>query len=220
MLRFVTLVIATTSLTTSAMSQIQSTNLQDVVYLKDGSAIRGTIIEQIPTESLKIQTRDGSVFVYDIQQVKRIVKEPILVQPAFPQAPPTNKKSPGVAFGLSFLIIGAGQIYNEQPEKAISHWILTIGVFTAFYYANDDYHFSANDRYLRDAGIIIGLTNWAWSMIDAASSADQINAQNRLLHPQQRAFESDVLQKRNESNLAAFPIINHKEIGGIFTFRF
>ena len=31
----------------------------DVVYLKDGSVIRGVIVEQIPNLSLKIQTRDG-----------------------------------------------------------------------------------------------------------------------------------------------------------------
>jgi hypothetical protein len=211
------------------MSQIQSTNLQDVVYLKDGSAIRGTIIEQIPTESLKIQTRDGSVFVYDIQQVKRIVKEPILVQPAFPQALPTNplmipdKKSPGVAFGLSFLIVGAGQVYNGHDDKAIGHWIVAGITIAMIYEAIEDNYGNRDpdsDNVWGVAGIAIGLSNWAWSMIDAANSAAEINAQNRILYPQQRAFESDVLQKRNESNLAAIPIINHKEIGGIFTFRF
>jgi len=36
----------------------------DVVYLKNGSVITGSIIEQIPNETIKIQTRDGSVFVY------------------------------------------------------------------------------------------------------------------------------------------------------------
>jgi len=47
----------------------------DVVYLKNGSVIRGMIIEQVPNESLKIQTRDGSVFVYAISEVEKITKE-------------------------------------------------------------------------------------------------------------------------------------------------
>jgi nitrogen regulatory protein PII len=33
------------------------------------------IIEQIPNESLKIQTADGSIFVYDMAQVAKIAKE-------------------------------------------------------------------------------------------------------------------------------------------------
>jgi len=48
----------------------------DVVYLKNGSIIRGSIIEQIPGRSLKIETADGSVFVYQIDQVAKITKEP------------------------------------------------------------------------------------------------------------------------------------------------
>lgn len=49
----------------------------EVVYLKDGSVIRGTIIEQIPDASLKIQTADGSVFVYEMDKVQKITKEEI-----------------------------------------------------------------------------------------------------------------------------------------------
>ena len=49
----------------------------EVVYLKDGSVIRGTIIEQIPDTSLKIQTADGSVFVYEMDKVQKITKEEV-----------------------------------------------------------------------------------------------------------------------------------------------
>lgn len=48
---------------------------QEVVYLKNGSIVRGVIIEQIPNESLKIQTADGSVFVYKMNEVQKIAKE-------------------------------------------------------------------------------------------------------------------------------------------------
>ena len=43
---------------------VSAQSLQEVVYLKNGSVIRGTIIEQVPNESLKIQTSDGSVFAW------------------------------------------------------------------------------------------------------------------------------------------------------------
>lgn len=47
----------------------------EVVYLKNGGRIRGTVIEQVPNESLKIQTADGSVFVYKMSEVEKITKE-------------------------------------------------------------------------------------------------------------------------------------------------
>ena len=47
----------------------------DVVYLKNGSVITGSIIEQIPNETIKIQTRDGSVFVYQYSDISRMTKE-------------------------------------------------------------------------------------------------------------------------------------------------
>lgn len=50
-------------------------NIQEVVYLKNGSVIKGIVIEQVPGESLKIQTKDGSVFAYKMTEVERITKE-------------------------------------------------------------------------------------------------------------------------------------------------
>jgi len=47
----------------------------DVVYLKNGSVIRGMIIEQTPNVSLKIQTRDGSVFVFKMDELEKMTKE-------------------------------------------------------------------------------------------------------------------------------------------------
>jgi hypothetical protein len=49
--------------------------LQDVVYLKNGSIIRGIVIEQVPNKTLKIKTADGSVFVFQMEDVERITRE-------------------------------------------------------------------------------------------------------------------------------------------------
>lgn len=50
---------------------------QEVVYLKNGSVVRGVIIEQIPEQSLKIQTADGSIFAYKMSEVEKITKETV-----------------------------------------------------------------------------------------------------------------------------------------------
>jgi hypothetical protein len=51
-------------------------NYEDVVYLKNGSIIHGVIIEQVPNQSIKIQTKDGNVFFYKIDEVEKLTKEP------------------------------------------------------------------------------------------------------------------------------------------------
>lgn len=47
----------------------------NVIYLKNGSMIRGQIIEEIPNETIKIQTADGSIFVYKMDEVLKITHE-------------------------------------------------------------------------------------------------------------------------------------------------
>lgn len=47
----------------------------DVVYLKNGSVIKGMIIEQTPNVKIKIQTKDGSIFVYKMEEVEKMTKE-------------------------------------------------------------------------------------------------------------------------------------------------
>lgn len=54
----------------------QRTPMDEVVYLKNGSIIRGVIIEQVPNKSLKIETADGSLFVFEMDAVEKITKEP------------------------------------------------------------------------------------------------------------------------------------------------
>jgi len=49
--------------------------LLDVVYLKNGSVIKGTIIEQVPNVQIKIQTKDGNIFVYKIDEIEKMTRE-------------------------------------------------------------------------------------------------------------------------------------------------
>jgi hypothetical protein len=70
---------------------------QDVVYLKNGSIIRGTIIEQIPNVSLKIETSDKNVFSYKIEEIEKMTRE----------IDPTAKKSSTKGY-LGVVNIGYG----------------------------------------------------------------------------------------------------------------
>ena len=48
---------------------------QEVICLKNGSVIRGTVIEQQPNVLLKVKTADGSIFVYPMNEMEKITKE-------------------------------------------------------------------------------------------------------------------------------------------------
>lgn len=53
----------------------QATEYEDVIYLNDGSVIRGTIVERVPGETYKIEIAGGSVLVVDADEVEKITKE-------------------------------------------------------------------------------------------------------------------------------------------------
>jgi hypothetical protein len=58
----------------TGVAQIQD-KLVDVVYLKNGSRIRGTLIDQDPAKFVKIQTADGSIFVFKIEEIEKVTRE-------------------------------------------------------------------------------------------------------------------------------------------------
>ena len=46
----------------------------NIVHLKNGSVIKGLIVEIILNEKIKIETPDGSVFVYEMSEVERPIE--------------------------------------------------------------------------------------------------------------------------------------------------
>jgi len=56
------------SLFVSLMVFSQDVQYEDVVYLKNGSVIRGMIIEQSPNQSITIQTADRKIFANRINR--------------------------------------------------------------------------------------------------------------------------------------------------------
>lgn len=55
----------------AAMAQ----SYRDVVYLHNGSVIRGQVVEHTIGDKLRVQTSDGSLFVYNSDEVRLIEKE-------------------------------------------------------------------------------------------------------------------------------------------------
>ena len=53
----------------------QQSNMVSVVYLKNGSIIRGAILEMIPDSLIKIQTSDQNIFKYKYSEITKISSE-------------------------------------------------------------------------------------------------------------------------------------------------
>ena len=178
--------------------------MEDVVHLKNGSIIRGTIIEQVPNESLKIKTADGSVFVYTMDEVAKITKEekpnayrPVArgTTPGYATGTPIgSRKDPTMAFVWSLIIPGGGQFYNGQPAKGIIQLGLVVTGYVFFfvfypetywydYYYYDPYYgwgYEEDDgnAALSFGGLAVAMLAQIWSLIDAPMSASSINRRN------------------------------------------
>lgn len=53
----------------------QKVQYEDVVYLKNGSIVRGMITEQVPGQAVTIKTADKNIFVFDVGEIEKITKE-------------------------------------------------------------------------------------------------------------------------------------------------
>ncbi len=97
-------------------------NLEEVVYLKNGSIIRGVIMEQVPGETLKIGTKDGNVFVYQMNEVEKITKETSLKKDDDFSLGAGNKRG-YKAFIDAGYTFGIGDFNEDRVEIITSHGV-------------------------------------------------------------------------------------------------
>ena len=123
-------------------------DFQEVVYLKNGSILRGTIIEQIPNQSLKIQLNDGSVFMYEIDMVEKITKEPIYNSSPYQQRQSANKDrgyegNIYIAYGRGTgdYVAGSMQFLTKHGRRFNSHFATGFCTGLKMYFENDNISF-------------------------------------------------------------------------------
>ena len=108
--------------------------MEDVVYKKDGKILRGTIIEQVMNQYIKIRVKTGEVITVEYKDIEKIEKKPTLTktQPMVVLPPPSpytpyeapvvfkEKKSVAVAWALSFFLgWGAGHYYLGNKKTGL-----------------------------------------------------------------------------------------------------
>lgn len=67
--------VALSVLTLLLAASLHAQTTDNIVYLKNGSVIKGDVIESVPDRHIKVRTADGSIFVYQMTEVDRIVRD-------------------------------------------------------------------------------------------------------------------------------------------------
>jgi hypothetical protein len=94
-------------------------NYTEVVYLKNGSIIRGVIIEQVPGVSVKLQTADKSVFVFKMEEIEKITKEVALKQKKGSEESTVSEDGAPTSFSMNFK---GGLLLDGPGELDIEGW--------------------------------------------------------------------------------------------------
>ncbi len=63
------------ALVISSVTIASAQQYQEVIHLKNGSVIKGIIVEQIPNKEYKVETADGSLFIFEWNDVSKITRE-------------------------------------------------------------------------------------------------------------------------------------------------
>ena len=78
--------------------------VQKTFYLKNGSIIKGVVIEEIPGKEYKVKTSDGNIFVFKADEIKKITLEDSTNKPKSKESELTDKLT---FYNLNELSVGA-----------------------------------------------------------------------------------------------------------------
>lgn len=97
----------------------------DVVYLKNGNIIRGIIIEQVPQQSIKIQTRDKSIYFFTMSEIEKLTKEKPNRKPVFDEKLNLGKENySGFAITVEVCLGEGNASYNDAQPLGSAHALL------------------------------------------------------------------------------------------------
>lgn len=135
----------------------QNPTLQDVVYLKNGSVIKGTVIEQIMDSIIKVELVDGSLFVFNTDEIEKISKqifEPIEIKKnTFPSLFIGGHIMGGFPLYFAYISGNLNGVYAREDIKSIFSTLPTFGLgFTIEYRFRKAFGLEINLSYYSKGG--------------------------------------------------------------------
>lgn len=139
------------TLMTGAIEAYAQGEMADVVHLKNGSIVRGTIIEQVPNESIKLRTKDGNIFVYKFSEIEKITKEEALAKPSEARTPRQRVFFPAQESFTLTPLVGLGVEDGYKLGFGLRAGVTLNGGFyagaTFVYYLGNEKEFSYTSRF-------------------------------------------------------------------------
>ena len=137
----------------------------------------------------------------------------LMVFVATAQVSAHGAKDPTAALMLALIIPGGGQIYNEQPEKAVIPIGSIVGAVVINTTSLDNQEFP---DLIKGLSLLVAGAAWIWSIFDAAMSADKINIEyhrrNRFGHLME--FDGD------QVTVEVGPVTSGNRVGTMVSVRF
>lgn len=110
-----------------SQAYVNAQTMRDVVELKNGSVIKGIIVEQTPPEKIKLQTADGSIFVFRYDEILKMSREEVAKTVAEKPVPKLEEYAGKAGIGIA---LGGGGIagipIRVYPSRKFA---LELGVF-------------------------------------------------------------------------------------------
>jgi|GEM_PF-1876223 len=182
-----------------APSALLAQEYEDVVYLKNGSVIHGTIIEQVPGVTYTIKTNFGDTFVFKVEEIEKITKEPKVVQ----KEEPAETQREGIATSEPTTTAVNKQYIKPKPFGSFEMGIWgggnDYGMGSEYYYVYRTLNIGGSFGIALDKPF--GTIAFAYQF--GKKGGDLANNHHRLLG----VFRIDIMKKR------VSPIINFK--GGL-----
>lgn len=120
---------------------------QDVVYLKNGGIVRGYITEQIPNQSLKIETGNGSTLIFNFNEIDKITKEEKLSISRLKKNQVDSKTGFRLAAQIGLGLPGLGAISLMEQYHYNRHFSTGIGIGIELNAENGETPFFVDNRF-------------------------------------------------------------------------
>jgi hypothetical protein len=174
----------------AAFTTFAQSNMEDVMYLKNGSVYRGNIIEQTPGESYKIQIAGGSIFFVTVAEVQKIIKEPI--------------QQNTIAYGREDRDYGMGYMYHHRDTSRSPSYLRKRKFFSALEFRpginNIGLRIVHGYKFNRFANFGIGFgvdaVSFGNRISDGRGIFDNRNVNNGIYLPLYIHYSGEILQKR------------------------
>ena len=157
-------------------------NMNDEVYLKDGSVIRGSVIGTEPEISVISSIEYGHVFTFDKDEVIKIVRGEDIILDTGLGPRYAGHKSVLLAYVFSYVVPGLGHLYLGDKKAGWKRlgWtassVALIGLGGSLLEK-----FGSGAAFFMVIGGGIYACNWIYSIFDSVILATKINANNGYL---------------------------------------